>query len=131
MIDFLELTNEVGPYMLLMSMLFTAAAVYAFGYLFQNGFKLNQVVKQERNADLQCGNPVFDICRSIDSIQSWITKKMKRKDSPDDNPAHSLLVFDHNGKMKKQGGLRWKRKSAALHSRRVQFYLLSLRQQFC
>ncbi|WP_152554724.1 MULTISPECIES: hypothetical protein [Metabacillus] len=107
----MEFSHELTPYLTLISLFFTVAAIFACGYLLDQSFKkhpsMKMAVRHEHKDRLISQRRQNE----TNAVIVWIIRQMRRYDAGDDTPSGFLLEsFILN---EKQGGSTWKRN---LHS---------------
>ncbi|TDL83032.1 hypothetical protein [Peribacillus frigoritolerans] len=112
----IEITHDLTPYLSLLSLFFTVAAMFAFGYLLNQSFKKHPSLKTvlEKEQDSQLSSQLMQ--NETNAIFLWMTKQMRRYDSGDDVPS-AILLGSLAQNEKHQGGFIWKRKLHSFHGK--------------
>ncbi|MGG4489282.1 hypothetical protein [Metabacillus idriensis] len=112
----IEITHDLTPYLPLLSLFFTAAAMFASGYLLNQSLKKHPSLKTVLEKEQDCLLSSQRMQNETNAIFIWMTKQMRRYDSGDDVPSTILLgSLTQNGKH--QGGFRWIRKLHSFHGK--------------
>jgi hypothetical protein len=112
----LEFTHDVTPFLTLISLFFTVAAMFAFGYLLNQSLKKHPSLKPILETEQEHQFTSQRLLNETNAITLWITMQMRRNDSGDDVPSQ-ILPGSLAQTGKHQGGVQWKRKLHSFHGK--------------
>ncbi|UOK56424.1 hypothetical protein MGI18_15900 [Bacillus sp. OVS6] len=116
----LEFTHDLALYLSLLSLFFTVAAMFAFGYLLNQSLKKHPSLKAVMKKEQENQFSPQRMQNETNAISLWITMQMRQYDSGDDVPSTIFLgSLAQNGKH--QGGFKWKRKLHSFHGKHYSY----------